>query len=342
MSPHHHAADEDLLQAALRNRSPDAQHLSEFLALPLEHTKLSLTRLHDRNLLEFDGAKIVYLSPATVSVALIQERVTAHAALMQRQLAALEELSRQFDLASHDGAPDAADGPADFNDIKVFRGDLAGINALEHMLASSRRSGSDEPQILGLMPNPNPPGMTPEHQQSLWGKVARADGKLRLLLPSSPDAVPEEALLQYAHLGVDVRWISSAPSWMWINTHTGEAALPLVWGELFPITVIVVHQPAMIAMSVALFDAYWEIGSPAQNPEVSPPWESLLRLMRPGLSLDESAKMLGITTRTARRRLEKGLQHYGVENIFALGAAWAADLENASIPFTPLRFGIHN
>jgi len=34
--------------------------------------------------------------------------------------------------------------------------------------------------------------------------------------------------------------------------------------------------------------------------------------------------MLGISERTGRRRLSDAMEHYGVNNMLALGAAWGA------------------
>lgn len=334
--------DEALLAGALRNRSVDAPHLAEFLALSLAETTDALRRLHDRGLLRFDGEHIVYLNPAAVSAAIIREKTAAHTAQLKLQMSALAGLSNQLRVQVADAFPSARAAVASEDEAIFFRGDLAGTDALEYMLDSSRRSGTDHPQILGLMPNPNPPKMTPEHQNRMWTKAANSEGTLRLLLPSPPDAVPKETLLQYAHLGADVRWLNAASSWLWINTLSGEVAVPLVWGEVFPVTVVVMHQPAVVTMAVALFDVHWDLASPIRPSATEFSWEPLLRLMHSGLSLDDAAERLDITSRTARRRLEKGMQHYGVNNFFALGAAWSAELEHGVIPFPAHRFSIHD
>ncbi|MBF0671209.1 MAG: hypothetical protein IR160_01330 [Salinibacterium sp.] len=338
MSPRRNAvSDEVLLHGALRNRSPDVHNLAEFMALSVEETSAALSRLRDRGLLQFDGACITYLNPADVTETVIQEQVAAHAQRIHRDLLAIAELSSQLRGMLIEGAGPSEGESWHRDSVEMFRGPLAGTDALERMLDSERRSGTAQPQVLGMMPDPNPPAMTPEHQQRMWTKAANLEGSLRLILPRPPDALPEEALLKYAHLGVDVRWLSPVPSWLWINTFSGQVAMPLVWGEVFPITVAIVSEPAAVAISVALFDACWAVSVPIRAASTEPLWGPLLRLMRPGLSLNESAGRLGITPRTARRRLEKGMQHYGVDSFFALGAAWSAELEGGRVPYAPRR-----
>ncbi|WP_237706709.1 helix-turn-helix transcriptional regulator [Kribbella flavida] len=93
----------------------------------------------------------------------------------------------------------------------------------------------------------------------------------------------------------------------------------------------VIHRsPAVVALALALFDAYWsraiELFSPEDRPDTSPltPHEAeVLRLLAGGAKDEQVARLLGISLRTARRITANLSDRLDATSRFELGVAAA-------------------
>jgi hypothetical protein len=98
-------------------------------------------------------------------------------------------------------------------------------------------------------------------------------------------------------------------------------ALPLVWGESWPTSVMSVRNRAVAGMASWMFERMWERAVPARAEAAG--WDPLLTLMNSGATLEAASRALGISERTGRRRLSEAMSHFGVGSMLELGVAWA-------------------
>lgn len=162
-----------------------------------------------------------------------------------------------------------------------------------------------------------------------FAEAFRRKDAVRAILPADVMADPELAarVSGFAAAGVDFRLLAAPPSWFWIDDET--LALPFRWGEGWPSSVLGVRSPALTELARAYFEVLWRRAQPIVAAER--PWTPLLRLMRQGVTLDAASRSLGINPRTGRRRVAAAMEHYGVSTLFALGTAWSAERENATV-----------
>ncbi|MBM9463552.1 hypothetical protein JL108_08815 [Aeromicrobium sp. YIM 150415] len=120
-----------------------------------------------------------------------------------------------------------------------------------------------------------------------------------------------------------VRLARRVPSWFIV--HGDTVAVPLSWGEPRLSSMLVITSASLARLAAEFFDELWHQGvpfAPADDREEAPDWSSLLELMTQSATVQGAARALGISERTARRRLAAAMRHYEVDGLFALGAAW--------------------
>lgn len=110
-------------------------------------------------------------------------------------------------------------------------------------------------------------------------------------------------------------WFYSDPGVLW--------ALPVVWGEYPPTSIVIGTDPVVGAVVAALAESIWATAMPYGDPR--PDWDDALRLLGHGLPDKAVATALGVSQRTIERRIAAAMSHYGVGTRFELGAAWARD-----------------
>jgi hypothetical protein len=115
--------------------------------------------------------------------------------------------------------------------------------------------------------------------------------------------------------------MAEPPGWFWI-TDESTVALPLVWGESWPTSVMSVRNRAVAGMASWMFERMWERAVPARAEAAG--WDPLLTLMNSGATLEAASRALGISERTGRRRLSEAMSHFGVGSMLELGVAWAS------------------
>ncbi len=157
------------------------------------------------------------------------------------------------------------------------------------------------------------------------GMVERPEAALDLFLGEAWTRVLAPATVVHGAYGfpdrVETRLLSSLPSWLLI-LEDEVVAMPTVWGEARPTSVMAVHDPALAMLASWIFERLWSAAVPATDQSHS--WDQLMRLLAQGASLEAASRTLGISPRTGRRRLNDAMDHYRVDNQVALGVAWAS------------------
>lgn len=317
-------SDEALLNAALRTRPESLARLAALVHLSTEQTAEALTRLHQKRLIDFDGERIAYRSPADataeVILGLLHEQLDSTRRLLATVGSITEHLSESLGSAASNAVGE------DSVPIRVFHGPEAMVDSIEALIDSSPLS---DMELLCALP-----GLRPEYEEQLhhiirrWSAFSGKVDRVRMLLPLDTRLKgPPPGQTRF-----DGRMLMKTPSWFWIHPGGGEIALPLTWGDSFPTTTVVLTHASAASLAEALFTALWDRAVPVKAPEDQTAWEPLMQLMRQGMTLDAAAERLGINPRTARRRLTAAMDHYGVETMFGLAAAWGAELAGGHVP----------
>jgi hypothetical protein len=127
---------------------------------------------------------------------------------------------------------------------------------------------------------------------------------------------------ELARAGVEVRLAPVVASWVYVDPGV-LAAIPLVWGEHPPSSIMVVHDRALSTTLGALLEPMWASARPWSTPTAE--WSDTLHLLALGLSDSAVAAAQSTSERTVQRRVSEAMAHYGVGSRFALAAAWSAD-----------------
>jgi hypothetical protein len=163
-------------------------------------------------------------------------------------------------------------------------------------------------------------------KQAAWhSALLRAGTRIRALSTTVDMANPKAQRRIDSELaaGVQARMLPELPSWFWVMGGK-TVAIPMTWGQATPDAVLVVHSPAIARILTWLFDEMWGRAAPVRAEANAQNWEPLLNLLLNGATVESAARALGVSARTGRRRLAEAMDHFGVDNIFALGAAWGA------------------
>src|SRR5690606_27268151 len=99
------------------------------------------------------------------------------------------------------------------------------------------------------------------------------------------------------------------------------------WGDPWPTSVFATNDPAVVTLIRWLYDRLWAEATPVISETRE--WDPLLALMSRGATLEAAAHAVGISARTGRRRINAALEHFRVDGLFALGAAWQRSRQNA-------------
>lgn len=309
-----------LYRAAMRTRTTDLDRLAGMVHGEVPRVASALERLRAAGLLGFDGRRITYLPPPEATAGLILRALEEQLEQTRSLLDTAARLTDEFAQSLHVAVGSGMAG--DTIPIDVFEGPLARQEALHALVG---RAGDDE--LMGVLPIPGE-----LEAETLASRLPGAP--VRVLVPrrrAADNAHPLQHLTS-----VQARSLTRPPSWFWVCPRAGLSLLPLGWGDHRPTKIILVSAVPATRMLQTLFESLWRTGQPSSGSAPEELWVPLLRLMRAGIPLDDAATALGINPRTARRRLEAGLDHYGVETLFGLAAAWAAELVGGELPESPV------
>ncbi|MFT4260422.1 helix-turn-helix transcriptional regulator [Microbacterium sp.] len=145
----------------------------------------------------------------------------------------------------------------------------------------------------------------------------------RALVGADAMTTPDDhrAVEQLLAAGVDVRISSRVPSWLYADAGV-LAALPLIWGEHPPSSIVIIREPAVSTALAALVEPLWRGAEPYRY--LLPEWEDTLRLAALGLTDQAIAATQGVSVRTVQRRFAEAMARFDVHSRFELGMAWSA------------------
>lgn len=324
--------DEALLDIVYRSRPDTVDELAAVAHRSASELADALARLETRGLLTRSDDRLTYPHPAVWVARSVAHEVDALRRSSDEALARVDALVSALPDTLRDWA--VGESAAGIAPIVVRHGPRAAEDLWYDTTASSGgRAEAVFPDIARFL--------TSDAARSTRFATAFAGKQtVRAILPASVRGVPAVAGLaeRFAAAGVQFRTLDDPPSWFWID---GDMiALPFVWGESWPTSVVGVRNAALADAGRALFDELWRRADPLTAAVA--PWTDLLRLMRQGITLDAASRTSGINPRTGRRRVAAAMEHYGVSTLFALGVAWAADSAREADPPSAERAGSAN
>ncbi len=122
--------------------------------------------------------------------------------------------------------------------------------------------------------------------------------------------------------GMEIRLARELDSWVYADPGV-LSALPVVWGEHPPTSIMIIRDPAITAVVSAYAELVWATGSPYAVP--TPEWADVLRMLALGMSDNAIASAQDTSVRTVQRRVADAMTHYRVSSRFELGVAWSAE-----------------
>ncbi|MCJ1703767.1 hypothetical protein [Rathayibacter sp. VKM Ac-2926] len=306
--------DETLLGILLRGRPATLE--DAVLATHLEPAQVAaaVQRLRDRGLIGGAGDLLAYPPPAdwaneAVSVHTRRVRVAAEDAMsgIEKILENLPTVLRAWS---------TGEAAADLVPTVLRHGPYAAEDLLWELVGTP--SGS----LVAVFASIDRLMTAPIDRAVRFGDALQERDTVRIIVPSSAAADPRvlERMAVYGRVGLEYRSLDRPPGWFWVDGD--HIALPFVWGEATPTSVLGVRHAGLANIVRAYFDELWQRADPLGSDEHS--WLPLLRLMQQGNTLDSASNRLGINPRTGRRRISAAMEHYGVDTLFGLGAAWGA------------------
>lgn len=307
----------DLLGTGLRSRAGTVAELAALVMRDPAQVREELAALAEAGYLELRGDQIVYAAPDQATAGLVRRATESLAADVRQRLAELAGTLDQLPALS--SAWNAADRAGDLVHVEVFHGPSA-VTDLWHLLIERQPLRRTDV----MLPDASPLFVADPAMQKVWHDVIRTPGNRARVLAKVADAThpaAAERVGQELAAGVEIRLLPQPPSWFWVADEE-MVALPLAWGETWPTSVMAVRSPVVAGLAQWMFDRLWRRAVDVMDDARS--WDPLLRLVWTGVTVETAARMLGISERTGRRRVSDAMEHYGVNNMLALGAAWGA------------------
>lgn len=305
--------DERVYFTVLRQPGITSQLLADIVSVSPERLDRCVRRLQERQLLRRDGSRLVATRPDA-----------AIAALAHRRLAELEELrlqGEQLSDAYRRSLPQQRRMPlVEAISMAPTCGErtFSGINVLFDRLMAETQS-----ELLGFDLANCVSGDKSEIRAE--APVLARGVTIRALYESPSLLVPGRLPLirRLADMGEQSRIYPKLPLQLYVFDRR-VAMLPLTANLGVPhCTGIVVHDPQLLRLLVALFDAYWERATPLQPVvDAGPPSDEdrpLLMLLAAGLKDELIAAELGLSIKTTRRRISRTLARLGVSTRFQAG-----------------------
>lgn len=152
----------------------------------------------------------------------------------------------------------------------------------------------------------------------------RAGLRARAVVSGSAVVTPEdrEVVETLVRAGMEIRLARRLDTWVYADPGI-LSALPVVWGEHPPTSIMIVRDPSITSLVSAYAEQVWRVATPYAVP--APDWGDVLRMLALGMSDGAIATAQGTSVRTVQRRVSEAMAHYGVGSRFELGVAWAAE-----------------
>ena len=262
----------------------------------------TLGRLAGAGLIELDDDRIGYHPPHLA--------VAAQARALADLAAVLPDLDREW----RRGA-----GPAATLDVELVHGHEEQWRAwARHAALTPPRAPINLYPSLDVLRDLIVPGLA-----EATSPYAEGMRNARAVLPAAAVVTEEDRAVvdTLAAAGMRVRLARRVDSWLYSDPEV-LCALPLVWGEHPPASIVIVHDPAVRALAAAYTEQVWAAAAGYRVPR--PEWHDVLRRLALGMSDRAIAAAQGSSLRTVERRIAEAMAHYGVGTRFELGMAWSA------------------
>ncbi|RJL35584.1 TrmB family transcriptional regulator [Bailinhaonella thermotolerans] len=180
-------------------------------------------------------------------------------------------------------------------------------------------------EILGL--DRPPYAWPPDAYDEVRGGAAQlARGvRMRIIYSGEALAMPGrmEAVRRLAALGEQARMLPELPVKLRIYDRS-KALMPLTTAERALESLAIVHPSGPLDALFALFEALWATASPITPGPAAPggredPHEEVIALLAAGLKDETIARHLGVSTRTARRRIAAAMDLLNAATRFQAG-----------------------
>ncbi|RIJ77313.1 hypothetical protein D1871_07935 [Nakamurella silvestris] len=303
-----------VLIAALRARPRTVEELARLVRLDLTATEGEVARLVRSGDITVDNGQLGYppiIERTARELGILAEKLREDAHRLAREL---EETAESLPLRARDWAIGERLDRAGIS-IETFHGE----RAAEDLWLELSTQASSEAEACVVFADMSPfevrdSGRAPRFVEAIGNRK-----RVRAIMP--PDVREDRfdsVLTTYGGAGIHIRTMEQPPGWFWLDGD--RLALPFVWGEAWPSSVRLIQDRTLAGLARGYFEQLW--GSAQNITPASGSWEPLLTLMRQGRTLETASRQLGINPRTGRRRAAAAMEHYGVETLFALGAAW--------------------
>lgn len=259
---------------------------------------------------------LAYESPYATFIALgrlramrMHEETLRTTALMQ----ALPQLIRAWDLSE---VGEGEEHPLSVNIIH------AKPSSWEEWFRHSEAEQPTRPSVVFTDPEVAAVSLRSGHLEVLQGKLSDAVN-VRVLLPVGVDWSDEIlGLVRRAKAaGIEFRTSRRTTSWLYVD-EPSLVGLPIMWGAGTPTSALAIRTPPVVAAVAMLFEELWARGAPFRDDAEG--WVQILGMLGQGMTDDAIARVLGLTTRTVRRRIAEAMAELGATSRFTLGTAWQA------------------
>ncbi|MDQ4213318.1 hypothetical protein [Microbacterium capsulatum] len=311
--------DDDLLELLHRERLHDLDAVSARAGISVAEARARLARLARDGHLSLQDSVILLNAPAHAAALAIERLLQterAEAAERSARLAAIVDGIARRTSAWSFGEAIAQDRIP----LQTAHGPHAAEDLWFAVQSSRITPGGSVCAVLTDIERYRASG---SERMRAFADAMSAYDSVRAILPAvTLDERLEELLRIYEDSSVEFRMLSNPPSWFWVDDDD-VTALPMMWGDQAPHSVIAVSSPVIAGLARDCFALLWQQAHPIESDPGG--YGALLQRMRRGMTLDAASRSLGITPRTGRRRISAAMERYGVSTLFALGVAWAQD-----------------
>jgi hypothetical protein len=303
-----------VLSTIYRARPTTRHELVAFEAMPREGLDEILQTLEQHGLIALTGDRIQPLQPDRVLASLSADVLTRE----REELAELADVTARMSALTRDWELGVSgDSASSWAEI------VHGHEAQWH--AWGRYASTHPPaQPINLYPDLSvlKAVILPTLSDEELAVVSRGT---RAVFPASvlSNDADRVFLDRLAGAGTQVRLVEAVPSWLYADRGI-LCALPLVWAEHPPTSIVIIQQPSIVEAVWRLAESVWTSG--ATYPSANEGWTPILQLLARGMSDAAIADTLELSLRTVQRRVTEAMEHYRVRSRFELGAAWATEV----------------
>lgn len=307
---------ERIYRELLRRPSASSHELAASTGGTASQTGRALGRLERFGLARrVDGKRFVPINPETALPALVQRRRAELEADLNLVQADISDLIQDY----RSGAMEAH--PAGLIEV------LTGGEAIRQRTMELWDTATEE--ILCFDQEPSMSSLDPGFDEILAEQPVLDRGvRIRAIYSREALELPRrlELVSRLVQLGEEARMLEQLPIKLRIYDRE-TAVLPLVADSRSYQNVAIIHRSALLDALIALFEASWAVAVPFGPPEpaVEPddPDQDLLvvQMLAAGLKDQAIGRQLGVSTRTASRRVVRVLERLGVSTRFQAGAA---------------------